>query len=81
MNHEKKPVRGVMSKSQLARQDCIEATSGTVTVSARVAERIGISAKAIHAGQLVSMAEARKLAAQSVAARATQKKDKKSVPE
>jgi hypothetical protein len=80
VDHEKKPVRGVMSKSQLARQEYAEAASGTITVSAHVANRIGISAQAMSAGQTVSMAEARKLAALSVVARATQKKDKKIRP-
>jgi hypothetical protein len=80
VSHEKKSVRGVMSKSQLARQEYVEATSGTVTVSARVADRIGMSVQAINAGQTVSMAEAKKLAALSVAARATQRKEKKLRP-
>ena len=78
MNHEKKPVRGVMPKSQLARQEeYLEATSGTVSVSARIADRIGISLQAIRAGNTVSMAEAKKQATLSVAARATQNKNKK----
>ena len=77
MGSEKKPVRGVMSKSQLARQDYLEATSGTVVVSARVANRIGISLKAMNAGDFVSMADARKQAHLVVTARAMQKKEKK----
>lgn len=76
MENEKKPVRGTMPRSQLARLDYLEATSGSVSVSPRVAQGIAVSVQAINAGQLLTMAEAKKAAVKAVAARATQQNKK-----
>jgi hypothetical protein len=76
VNVKKKPVRGVMPKSQLARQEeYYEATSGNlVSVSAHVAERLRVGVEAVSAGDTVSMAEARKVVTEAAAARAREKK-------
>lgn len=77
LNSEKKPARGIMPRSQLARrQEYLEATSGSVTISPRIAQRIAVSLGTAKENT-ISMEDARRLAVAAVARRATQKKAKK----
>lgn len=80
MNGNKKPVRGVMPKSQLARkEDVIEATSGSViTPSAQVAHRLVLSSRAVRAGETISTQDARKAVVDAATARARGKKQTRS---